>query len=135
MAKLPTVAPVLGGTGAPIGMFVITGIGWNVALLKLESNVPTAMGPSTLTPFLMKSTLPVGCVHIEPWKLSALFTNVIAGFALVSVASVSIDRLLVVPCQLLQSQSLVLLLKTAQIFVLLPLTVIVPATSMTAVPV
>ena len=65
MAKLPTVAPVLGGTGAPIGMFVITGIGWNVALLKLESNVPTAIGPSTLTPFLMKSTLPVGCVLHE----------------------------------------------------------------------
>ena len=47
IVKLLSVPPVLGGSGAPTGMLVITGIGWKTALLKLASNVPTAIGPST----------------------------------------------------------------------------------------
>src|SRR3954452_23323188 len=36
----PTVAPEFGGSGAPGGMFLITGSGLNVALLNVASKLP-----------------------------------------------------------------------------------------------
>src|SRR5215467_8373309 len=51
IVSVPSDAPVFGGNGAPTGMFVISGRGMNVALLKLASKLPRLIGPSTVTPF------------------------------------------------------------------------------------
>ena len=73
----PTVIPVFGGIGAPVGMFLITGSGWNDALLNVASKLPMLIGPSTVTPFFTNVIVEDGCVHSEPWKVCALSWNVI----------------------------------------------------------
>src|SRR6266849_6004944 len=75
---VPTVAPEFGGSGAPTGMFLITGSGLNVALLNVASNLPMLIGPSTMRPVFTKVIDDDGCVQREPWKIWVLFVNVIA---------------------------------------------------------
>src|SRR5689334_16232910 len=133
MVRALSDAPVFGGSGAPTGMFLITGSGMNVALLKLASKLPIDIGPSTVTPFFTKLMPELGCVHIEPWKVSALFVNWIAVEELdFSETRVSIELLPLVPCQAFAA---VLHGLSAQRAVPFPLKVIAPATSITPVPV
>src|SRR4051812_10905082 len=96
--------PVFGGTGAPIGMFLITGNALNDALLKVASNLPTLIGPPTVTPFLRKLMAEDGCAHRDPWNVWALFVKMIPVVLGASAAIVSIDRLLLAPCQFEKSQ-------------------------------
>src|SRR6266566_4070987 len=122
------VTPVLGGIGAPIGMFVIVGSGLMDALLNVESSLPTLIGPLTVTPFFWNVIDELGCVQSEPWKVCALFVNVIAVVLAASGAIVSIDVLLLVPCQFVKSQGG----PVAHSAVPLPFTVNVPATAIAA---
>src|SRR3954452_11923677 len=125
-------ALTFGGTGAPTGMFLITGSGRNVALLNDASNEPIAIGPWRLTPFFTKLMPDDGCVQKEPWYVCALFVNWIAVDVLdFSATRVSMSLWPLEPCQLVNTQ----LVFAAQMFVPLPLIVIVPATSITALPV
>jgi hypothetical protein len=65
----PTDALVFGGTGAPVGMFLITGSGWKLALFFVESMLPMLIGPWMLSPLKTKDTLDDGCVQSDPWKI------------------------------------------------------------------
>src|SRR5213080_956109 len=113
-------------------MFLITGSGWNAALLNVASNDPIAIGPWTLTPFFTKLMLDDGCVQKDPWNVCALFVNWIAGAAFFfNETSVSMSLCPLEPCQFVNTQPVF----AAQTDVPLPLIVIVPATSMTALPV
>ena len=67
--------PVFGGSGAPTGMFLITGSGLNVALLKLASNLPMAHRPLDRDAVLHERHRRRGCVQSEPWKVWLLFEN------------------------------------------------------------
>src|SRR3954451_15203812 len=125
-------ALTFGGTGAPTGMFLITGSGWNAALLNVASNDPIAIGPWMLTPFFTNDIDDEGCVQKDPWYVWALFVNWIAGAAFFfSATSVSMSLCPLEPCQFVNVQ----LVLAAQMFVPLPLIVIVPAASITALPV
>ena len=128
----PTVAPEFGGSGAPGGMFLITGSGLKVALLNDASNLPMLIGPSTVTPFFTNVIDDEGCVQSEPWKVWLLFVNVIDVVFDFSETSVSIELLPLDPCHAFAA---VLHGLVAQNVVLLPLNVIVPAASITPVPV
>jgi hypothetical protein len=127
----PTVAPEFGGSGAPGGMFLITGSGLKVALLNEASNLPTLIGPSIVTPFFTNVIDDDGCVQIDPWKVSLLFVNVKEVVFDASATSVSIELFPLDPCQAFVA---VLQGLSAQTVVPLPFTVIVPAASITPVP-
>ena len=86
---VPTVAPEFGGSGAPTGMFLITGSGLKVALLNVASNLPMLIGPSTVTPFFTNVIDDEGCVQRDPWKIWVLFVNVIEAVFDASATSVS----------------------------------------------
>src|SRR6266568_255487 len=122
----PTVAPEFGGSGAPTGMFLITGSGLKTALLNVASKLPTLIGPSTVTPFLTKVIVDEGCDQRDPWKVCELLVKTIAVVLAFSATSVSIELLPLVPCQALTA---VLQGLSAQNTVALPLKVIVPAAS------
>src|SRR5438067_3533169 len=107
-------------------MFLITGSGMKVALLNVASMLPTLIGPSTMSVFFTNATVELGCVHSDPWKVWALFWNTIARVLDASETSVSIELLPLLPCQALLD---VLQGEVAQRALLLPLKVIVPATS------
>src|SRR3954467_13281123 len=100
----PTFALTFGGTGAPMGMFLITGSGSIVALLNVASKLPSAIGPWTSTPFLTNVMPPVGCVHSDPWNFWALFVNEIDGDDFFSVTSVSMSLCPLLPCQFEKTQ-------------------------------
>ena len=123
-------ALVFGGIGAPVGMFLITGSGLNDALLKVASKLPMLIGPSIVTPFFTNVSVDEGCNQSEPWNVCALFVNVTDVVLFFNATRVSIELLPLEPCQLLKLHGLV-----AHRLVLLPLNVIVPAASMTPVPV
>src|SRR3954463_15988438 len=99
MVMVPTVAPEFGGSGAPGGMFLITGSGLNVALLNEASNLPMQIGPSTVTPFFTKVIDDEGCVQSDPWNVWLLFVNVMDVVFAFSATSVSIELLPLFPCQ------------------------------------
>src|SRR5438093_1238173 len=132
MVNASMLAPVFGGSGAPVGMFVISGSGLNEALLKVASKPPMLIGPSIVTPFFTNVMIDDGSVHSEPWKVWELFVNVTDVVFCASATSVSIEWLLLAPCQLVKSQGVV---AVAQSWVAFPLKVIVPAASITPVPV
>ena len=72
---VPMETLVFGGTGAPTGMFLITGSGLKVALLNVASNLPMLIGPSTMTPFFTKVIEDDGWVQrvdnsLDQWQLS-----------------------------------------------------------------
>src|SRR6266545_2380386 len=102
-----TVAPVFGGIGAPTGMFLITGSGMNTALLKVLSNLPMLIGPSTVTPFLMKVIDDEGWHQSEPWKVWLLSLKVIPIPFDFNATSVSIELLPLAPCQFVKLHGLV----------------------------
>src|SRR6476646_917303 len=132
MVSEPIVTPVFGGSGAPGGMFVIRGSGLNTALLNVASKPPIEIGPSIVTPFFTNVSVEVGSIQREPWKVCELFVNVNDVVFCARLTSVSIEWLLLAPCQLLKSHGVV---AVAQSCVALPLKVIVPAASITPVPV
>src|ERR1700675_3338022 len=96
---VPTVAPEFGGSGAPTGMFLITGSGLNTALLNVASNLPMLIGPSTVTPFFTNVIDDEGWVQSDPWNVSALFVNVIEVVLAFSETSVNMLLLPLDPCQ------------------------------------
>src|SRR5579862_718065 len=129
----PTVAPVFGGSGAPTGMFLITGKGLSEALFVARLIVPRLIGPSTVAEFPLSRAPELGCVQSEPWKIW-LFAPSVTALELfeTSETSVSIELLPLEPCH---AEAFVLHGDSAQTFVLLLTSVAVPATSNTPVPV
>ena len=57
---------MFGGSGAPTGMFVITGSGMNDALLNELSNLPMLIGPSIVTPFFTNVIVDDGWLQSDP---------------------------------------------------------------------
>src|SRR3954454_19642045 len=94
----PSVTPVFGGSGAPTGMFLITGSGFRCALFALFI-VPTLIGPSIVALLPAIETPALGCVQSDPWKVWLLFGIEKVLPPDVSVPSVSIELLPLVPCQ------------------------------------
>ena len=132
MTMVPTEAPVFGGSGAPTGMFVITGSGMNDALLNELSNLPMLIGPSIVTPFFTNVIVDDGWLQSDPWYVCELLVNVIEVTFDASATSVSIELFPLDPCQ---APAAVLHGFVAQKAVAFPLKVIVPATSIAPVPV
>src|SRR2546423_9669962 len=99
MIMVPTEAPVFGGSGAPTGMFVITGNGMNDALLNELSNLPMLIGPSTVTPFFTNVIVDEGWLQSDPWNVSELLVNVIEVTFDASATSVGIELFPLDPCQ------------------------------------
>src|SRR4051794_31511248 len=126
----PSVTPVLGGSGAPTGMFLITGSGMRFALFALSIE-PTLIGPSIVLLLPRIDTPAAGCVQSDPWKLCVLSCMMKVLPLDLRVASVSMLLLPLVPCQAVSAKLHGLV---AQRVVLLPTKAIVPATSRTAVP-
>src|SRR3954471_9965799 len=93
----PSVTPVFGGSGAPTGMFLITGSGMRFALFALFI-VPTLIGPSIVALFPGIETPEPGCVQSEPWKVWLLSCMVNVLVAEPSAARVSIELFPLVPC-------------------------------------
>jgi DNA-binding NarL/FixJ family response regulator len=127
----PSVTPVLGGSGAPTGMFLITGSGFRSTLFWLDI-VPMLIGPSITQLLPRIETVVAGCVHSDPWKIWVLSFIVKDVPLALSAASVSIELLPLVPCQAVNE---VLHGLVAHRVVLLPDIVIDPEASITAVPV
>src|SRR3954471_12190869 len=128
---MPVDADVFGGARAPPGTLLITCSGITGALLNVASMLPIAIGPSTVTPFFTNVIEELGWVQSEPWKVCALFENVMAVVFEASDTSVSIELFPLEPCQ---AEAAVLQGLSAQSVVPLPLKVIVPAVSITADP-
>src|SRR6267154_4563293 len=99
IVNVPTDAPVLGGSGAPTGMFVMTGSGMNAALLNELSNLPMLIGPSTVTPFFTNVIVDDGCDQSEPWNVWELLVNEIDVVFDASATSVSMELFPLTPCQ------------------------------------
>ena len=110
-----------GGTGAPSGMFVITGNGLNVKPFLLIANDPVESGPMMMYVLPAKLIWDDVCVHIEPMKVSFWPTKLKAADEFFStVASVSMSLFPDEPCQLSKLQ----LVFWAQIVWLFPVIVI-----------
>src|SRR5258707_4794383 len=99
MVIAPTVAPEFGGSGAPGGMFLITGSGLKSALLNEASNLPMQIGPSTVTPFFTNVIDDDGCVQSDPWNVWVLSMNVTDVVPVFNAPSVNIAVFPLFPCQ------------------------------------
>src|SRR5438067_2120355 len=122
---------MFGGSGAPVGMFLITGSGCRTGVLPMRLIAPMLSGPCRLTLLPPTESVEFGWHQKEPWNLVKLLGSEIAAELFEARAtSVSIWLFPDEPCQLVAVQP-----ATAQTARLLPLSRAVPATSSAPTPV
>src|SRR5579864_5851792 len=122
--------PAFGGTGAPTGMFWMTGSGLSAGLLARMLMLPMLIGPWTVVLLPEKLIPALGWVKSEPWNALLFETNEKAAELEESEARVSMELFPLVPCQFEVEQ-----FAAAHSHALLLLKVIVPAAMIMPVPV
>src|SRR4051812_15223435 len=128
----PTFALTFGGTGAPVGMFLITGSGLKAKLLPLMFIAPTLIGPWICgPPCPVRKKVELGRHQRDPCQMIPWAFQLIALLELLrSVARVSMSLLPVLPCQFEYVQ----LVFCAQMLMLFVERLICPAAMITPTP-